>query len=371
MKFTASQVDLSFGLQTVTKAVSAKTTLPILSGILLKAENGRLNLTATDLEIGIECDVAAQVETAGAIVLPARYLTEIVRKVPAAALQVEVDPRNYTAIIRWGRSQYTIHGFSPEQYPFLPKVTNVPGYKLSQNTLKTMIRQTAFAVSHDETRPILTGAQLAINDGNCHLVATDGVRIAFRRTALKGLPEGHDKSTLVLPGRTLNELSRLLASNDEDTLTLSVTPTQAFFDLGDVRLVSRLLEGQFPDVLRLVPQTYSTSIKLSAQQLHDTCERAALIARDGSGAIKLGIAEDRVTVTSSTPEVGQVYEELAATIQGDPLEIGLNPRLLMEGLRAFETDDLLFEFAGNRSPSRMKPEGGDDFLYVVLPIVVW
>lgn len=371
MKFTASQVDLSFGLQTVAKAVSAKTTLPILSGILLKADNGRLNLTATDLEIGIECDVAAQVETAGAIVLPARYLTEIVRKVPAATLQVEVDPRNYTAVIRWDRSQYTIHGFSPEQYPFLPTATNVPSYKLNQNTLRTMIRQTAFAVSHDETRPILTGAQLALADGQCHLVATDGVRIAYRRSPLTEWTEAHEKSSLVLPGRTLNELSRLLASNDEDTLTLSVTPTQAFFDLGDVRLVSRLLEGQYPDVLRLVPQTYSTSIKLSAQQLHDACERASLIARDGSGAVKLGIADERVAITSSTPEVGQVYEEVAATIEGDALEIGLNPRFLMEGLRALETDDLLFEFSGNRTPSRMKPRERDDFLYVVLPIVIW
>lgn len=371
MKFTASQIDLSFGLQTVAKAVSSKTTLPILSGILLKADGDRLNLTATDLEIGIECDVAAQVETPGAIVLPARYLTEIVRKIPAPIIQVEVDPRNYTATLRWERSQYTIHGFSPEQYPFLPKANRTLGYKLGQNTLRNMIRQTAFAVSHDETRPVLTGAQLSITDGHCHLIATDGVRIAYRQTQLADWADGHENATLVLPGRTLNELFRLLGSTDDQVVTLSVTPTQAFFDLGDVRLVSRLLEGQYPDVLRLVPQSYSTGIQLSAQMLHDACERASLIARDGTGAIKVAIDADHLTITSNTPEVGQVYEELAATISGEPLEIGLNPRFVMDGLRALESDDLLFEFSGNRTPSRMKPAGRDDFLYVVLPIVIW
>lgn len=371
MKFTASQADLSYGLQTVAKAVSTKNTLPILSGILVKGDGNRLNLTATDLEIGIECMVSAQVAEEGSIVLPARYLTEIVRKIPAAAVEVEVDPRNYTAVLRWDRSQYTIHGFSPEQFPFLPRATQDAGYKLPQNVLRNMIRQTAFAVSHDETRPILTGAQMTLRDGHCQLLATDGVRIAYRRTALPESSQGGQSSSLVLPGRTLSELSRLLAANDEDTVGISVTPTQAFFDLGDVRLVSRLLEGQYPDVLRLVPQSYSTSLTLSAQQLHDACERASLIARDGSGAIKLGIDPERVTITSSTPEVGQVYEEVAASVQGDPLEIGLNPRFVMDGLKALDSDQLLFEFSGNRTPSRMKPQDRDDFLYVVLPIVVW
>lgn len=371
MKFTASQADLSYGLQTVAKAVSTKNTLPILSGILVKTDGNRLLLTATDLEIGIECDIKAQVSAEGAVVLPARYLTEIVRKIPASMVDLEVDARNYTATLRWERSQYTIHGFSPEQFPFLPQVDQTEGFKLQQNVLRNMIRQTSFAVSRDETRPILTGAQLTLRDGQCHLLATDGVRIAYRRTDLAEGPAEQEGASLVLPGRTLNELSRLLATNDEDTVTLVATPTQAFFNLGDVRLVSRLLEGQYPDVLRLIPQAYSTSLQLSAQKLHDACERASLIARDGSGAIKLAIGGEHLTITSSTPEVGQVYEEIAATMEGEPLEIGLNPRFVMEGLRALDSDALLFEFSGNRTPSRMKPPDRDDFLYVVLPIVVW
>lgn len=370
MRFTVSQADLATGLATAGKAVSTRNTLPILSGILVVADGDRLRLTATDLEIGIETPVPAQVDEEGQVVLPARYLTEIVRRVPAGPLQVEVDPRNFTASIRWERSQYTIHGSAADQFPHLPRPEGDPDYRIGQATLRNAIRQTAFAISHDETRPILTGACFDFDPPALQVTATDGVRIAYRRAQVQALAGNPRSARSVLPARTLHELARLLQGDDDAVAALTLTDNQAFFDLGPVRLVSRLLEGQYPDVMRLIPQQYETVVRLDTQPFHDACERASLIARDGSGAIKLGIDGSRLTITSSAPEVGEVYEEVAASIEGKPLEIGLNPRYLTEGLRALDTEQFLFELTDNRKPTRLKAAEHEDFLYVVLPIVV-
>lgn len=371
MRFNVSQADFATGLGIAGKAVSSRNTLPILSGILVRADKDRLTLTATDLEIGIEAPVPAEVIDPGQVVLPARYLTEIVRRLPAGRLQVEVDPRNFTATIRWERSQYTIHGSAADQFPHLPRPDAAPDYRIGQADLRTVVRQTAFAISHDETRPILTGACFDFDPPALQVTATDGVRIAYRRTRVEAPAEGARALRAVIPGRALNELGRLLQGGDDAVAALTLSENQAFFDLGDVRLVSRLLEGQYPDVMRLVPQQFETTVRLDTQPFHDACERASLIARDGSGAIKLGVDGDRLSITSNAPEVGEVYEELAATIEGNPLEIGLNPRYVTEGLRALDADQFLFQFVDNRKPTRLKASDHEDFLYVVLPIVVW
>ncbi|MCL5045792.1 MAG: DNA polymerase III subunit beta [Actinobacteria bacterium] len=371
MQFRASQSDLSLGLQTAAKAVSSKNTLPILSGILLKADRSRLNLTATDLELGIECQVPATVEVPGAIVLPAKYFAEIVRRIPSGDIRVSVDPQNFTATIRWERSQYIIHGFSPDQFPFLPQPQEEPVYSVRQEVLRDLIRQTAFAVSHDEARPVLTGVCLTLTGKQVEMVATDGVRIAYRRGDLAGKAEATDSVRLVIPGRAVNELARLLSGNEDDLASVHLTENQVFFDLGELRLVSRLLDGQYPEVLRLIPQDYPTRVRLSIQEFHDACERAALIVRDGSNTIKLGITPEQMTITSSMPEVGQVYEELTAAVEGEGLEIGLNPKFLSDCLRVLDSEEFVFEFTGPKTPSRIKLADSDDFLYLVLPVVLW
>lgn len=369
MLFTVHQSDFAQAVATAAKAVSTRNTLPILSGILLKAEGSTLQLTATDLEIGIEVRIPAQIEQAGQVVLPARYLTEIVRRIPDETVRVEIDPRNFTAVLRWGKSQYTIHGNDAEQFPYLPEPAGPDGYRIDQALLRHLIRQTAFAVAHDESRPILAGAQFRFAPPDLQVIATDGVRIAYRRGKLQ--TESTEAREVVIPGRTLNELSRLLGADADAMVTIRLTDSQAFFEMDGLRLVSRLLEGQYPDVLRLIPQNYSTRLQLPTQEFFESCERAALIARDGNNAIKLDIQPDRLVITSSVPEVGQVYEELAATMSGEPLEIGLNPRFLTEGLRVLDAEEFVFEFTGNRTPTKITPLDGDHFFYVVLPIVVW
>ncbi len=369
MKFTASQVDLAQGLALAAKAVSSRNTLPILSGILIKSGEHRLKLAATNLEIGIVASVPAQIEEPGEVVLPARYLTEIVRRLPMGTVQVEVDPNNFTALIRWDKSQYTIHGSSAEQFPYLPESGDDSRLTMEQSQLRTMIRQTAFAVSHDETRPVLTGASFNFAPPQIEVLATDGVRIAYRRGQLES--STGSQARVVIPGRTLSELSRLLSDEAGKKVEISLAQNQVFFDLDGVRLISRLIEGQYPEVFRLIPDEFGTSLRLSTQVFLETCERAELITRDGNNALKLSINPEKLVVTSNTPEIGQVYEEVAATVEGSSLDIGLNPRFLIEGLRSIDSEEIIFQFNGNRTPTRMKPAGNDDYLYVVLPIVVW
>lgn len=371
MRLTASQADLAATLAMVSRAVTNRHTLPILSGIHLEATGQTLTLTGTDLEIGITAPLPADVTEPGTIVLPAKYLTEIVRRLPAGPVTIEVDQSTYTATVTWDQSRYTIHGQAADQYPYFSQPSGQADYRLPQHRLRELVRQTAFAVSHDQARPILTGVLVMLQAPAITLVATDGIRIATSRGELQALSDSPTDASIVLPGRALQELSRLLASDSEGDVTVHLTDNQAHFGLGSIRLVSRLLDGQYPDVLRLIPEAYTTHVKLAAQSLQDACERAGLIAREGNNAVKLEIATTGVALSANAPEVGQVYEEIAATVSGEPLEIGLNPQLLVEGLRVIEEDEITFEFTGTRSPSRIRVTDKDDFVYVVLPMVTW
>lgn len=366
MKFLVAQQDLASGLQVVARAISSKNTLPILGGILINAADGQLTLTATDLEIGIECRVPAKVSLEGSTVLPARHLTDLVRKIPFGDISMEADPRNYRVTILWGRSQYIIHGHSADQFPYLPSTGGASPYSLSQSLLRGILRQTIFAVSHDETRPILTGALFRISGETLEVMATDGVRIAFRRDTIAS--QGSDAS-IVVPGRSLNELSRLLSGEDKDTVMIYVTQNQVFFDLGNIRVVSRLLEGQYPDVMRLVPQSYPTTASIRNVDFLEACDRASLLAKDG--AIKLALETERIIVTANTPEVGHVYEEVSSSLHGESLEIGFNARYLIEGLRSCDDEEVAFDLVSNKNPARIRPRNHDNFVYIVLPLITY
>lgn len=369
MKFSASQAELALGLSLAAKAVSSRNTLPILSGIMIKTDQNRLRLAATNLEIGIVTSVPAEIQEPGEIVLPARYLTEIVRRIPPGQVRIETDPNSYTAAIRWERSQYSIHGSSAEQFPYLPESGETAKYIMDQALLRNIIRQTAFAVSHDQTRPVLTGAFFIFEPPAVKVITTDGVRICCSQGEVESTSE--DPAKIVIPGRTLAELSRLLSDEPDEKVEISLAQNQVFFNINGVLLISRLLEGQYPDVMRLIPEQFGTSLRLPTRDFLDICERAELIAREGTNAVKLTITSDKLTITSNTPEIGQVYEEIAAAVEGAQLEVGLNPRFLIEGLRSTDAEEVVFQLNSNRTPTRLKPADSENFIYIVLPIVVW
>lgn len=367
MQITISQSDLSFGIQTVQRAVSTRSTLPVLSGILLQATNGKLRLAATDLELGIECLLPAKIIAEGAIVLPARYLGEIVRKIPAGDISITVDELNATAAIRWDRSDYTIHGFGADQFPVLPQADGQLRVELDQNVFRNLIRQTIFAASHDETRAILTGALVEIDGQDVRMVTTDGVRIAFGRGALSG-GRMETKVSFVVPGRTLNELGRLLYDEEGERLRLARNENQLFLDLGTIKVVSRLLDGTFPNCQQLIPAEYRTVARINTTAFRDACERASLITRDASNGIKLQFQGQEVVITANAPEVGKVYEEIDAEIDGDPVNIAFNARYLIEGLRVIDSEEITFSLTGPFGPVAVRSSDNDNYLYIALPL---
>ncbi len=368
MKITISQDALNSTLAIVSKAVSTKNTIPILSGIYLSAREGVLTLRATDMELAIESSVPCNVIIDGEIVLPARYLTDLVRRIPFGDIELAVDERNFTATVHWGRSQYVIHGFSPNQFPSLPDVDGASSFVISQVLLKDLLRQTTFSAGHDESKPWLTGVLFKLRDTRLTGTATDGVRIAHAATDAEN-PGGHSFS-IIIPSRSLNELGRLLSAEASDNTRVAMTANQVFFDLGKVRVISRLLEGQYPDVMRLVPQTYPTELVVNRTEFMEALERASLIAKDG--AVKVGLSDSKITVTSNTPEVGQVYEEIGAgTLAGEPLDIGFNSKFLVEYLKVLEEPEFKFQCSGSRNPARLQAVSNPNFTYVVLPLITF
>jgi len=368
VKIIISQEALSAALGIVSRAVSSKNTIPVLSGIYLAAKGEQLTLRATDLELAIESSAPCRVETEGEIVLPARYFGDLVRRIPFGDLQLSADLRNYTATVRWGKSEYVIHGFAADQFPTIPDIDGASTFQVRQVVLRDLLRQTTFAAGHDESKPWLTGVFFKLREDRLTGTSTDGVRIAHAEA--EALNPEQSSFAVIVPSRSLSELTRLLSADEEALATVSVTPNQIFFDLGTIRVISRLLEGQYPDVLRLVPQHYPTEVILSRTEFLEAIERAALIARDG--AIKLGVGEGRVTITSNTPEVGHVYEEVpASSFTGDPLDIGFNSRFLMEFLKVVEAAEIRFQCSGSRNPARLQPVENAHFTYVVLPLITY
>lgn len=367
MHLIVEQETFAAALTTVSKAVSAKNTIPALSGVLLRARQDTLMLQATDLELAMQSSAPAQVLEEGAIVLPARYLTDLVRRIPFGQIELSVDRHNYTATLRWQKSQYMIHGFPPDQFPHIPEPDVSSLFTISQSLLREVLRQTAFAAAHDETRLYLTGVHLTIRGTELLAVATDSARIAHSRAHIQN-PAGVAAQAIV-PSRSLHELVKVLSGEPGDDARIAVTANQIFFDLGNLRVISRLLEGQYPDVLRLIPHQYATRVKVARDQFLEAIERAALITKDS--AVKLGITPGLLTITANTPEVGQVYEEVPIELSGDPLDIGFNARLLMDGLKVMVDQEFTFEFSGNRHPSRITSAGDEAFLYVVLPLITY
>ncbi len=366
MKLIASQEVLSEALQTVSRAVAPRTTLPVLAGIFLKAEEDHLQLLASDLEMAIRSRVAADVERAGAVVVPARYFAELVKRAPAGDIEIAVNPDNWTVELQWAGADYVIHGEAPENYPSLPFGEDDGSCTLEQAMLKEMIRQTVFAAATDEARPVLTGCLMRLRNGHVEMVATDGFRLAYRRVPLVDDDQGLTDSGVVIPARALQEVARLLG--DQGTVSISARANQATFTVADTKLMTRLLEGQFPAFEKVIPGHYRSMMRLDRQRFHQGCERAALLGRDRGMGVRLTVQGGTLTITGVSSEVGRVHEELQVELEGEAIEITFNPRFLLDGLRAVAGERVIFETTGPFGPARMRGEDDPDFYYIVLPL---
>lgn len=344
----------------VQKAVPSKTTLPILEGILFVAKNGKLTLISTDLELGIETSINVDVLEQGSLVVSSRIIGEIVRKLPDA--DVEIEKKENLIYIKSENSEFKVLGLSQEEFPQLPSIEKDRGISISNSMLKEMIRQTIFAVSTDEIRPILTGVLMEVRGKEVTMVALDGFRMAVKNIEI--LSDENIKA--VIPGKTLTELGKIL-NDSEDTVNIFISKNQILFQTGETTIISRLLEGEFINYSQLIPEEYKIRIKLQTEKLLDACERAALFARDSNNTIRFEINDDIMNIRSNS-ESGDAHEELKVIKEGEDIEIAFNPRYFIEALKAINNDEITIEFTTNVSPSIIKPVNDSGFLYLILPV---
>jgi DNA polymerase-3 subunit beta len=363
MRINTTKDSLLYGVQMVQRAVSPKNPLPILSGIMFNADKNTLKVTATDLEIGIECHVQVTTIEPGTIVIPARYITDIVRKLPDVPIDLITDTSNNTVLLKYSNSEVKLHGFNADEFPSFPTVENNVSVKIAAPILKEMLRQVLFAASTDENRPVFTGILFEIKDNNLLLVSTDTHRLALRRLDLK---ESVENTKVIIPGRTLSELVRIVG-NSEELVTITLGGNQALFELKETVLVSRLIEGQFPAYDQVVPKNYKSRLRLKVKDLLESTERAALLTTSGKQTIKLSCQQDLLLITANT-EIGRIHEEINSFLEGDPMEIAFNASYLTDVLRAIGKEEIYFELNGPLSPGVVKPVDGDNYLALILPV---
>lgn len=364
MKITCNQKDLSAAINVVQKAVSARTTLPILEGILLEAYNGTLKLTGNDLNIGIEKKIDIEIDQPGAVVISSRLFGEIVRKLPPSEVSLSLEDNQLKIICE--KSKFVLTGQDPLQFPELPSVTNDNALSMDKELFNSMIKQTIFAISQDENRPILTGSLIELKDGILTIVSIDGKRLALRNATIDSTSD----FKMVVPAKALNEVNKIIASSNKDDsdFTILSTDKHILFEVDDIKVVSRLLEGEFIKYSQMFPTEFKTSVEVNTDELLHSVERASLLAREGkNGAIKLAVKENLIEITSNA-EIGSVNESVTVDMSGNELEIGFNPRYISEALKVIDSEKVILKFITGVSPCIIKPADNDNFTYLVVPV---
>ncbi len=368
MKLSVMQENLARGLQVVSRAVSTRNTLPVLANVLLKTEDAGLKLTATNLEIGITYWVPAKIDTDGATTVPARLLTDVVNSLPAGD-KVDLELQGVATLrIRTPRFETHIKGIDADDFPAIPIAGERPTTRVPQKELKQALEETAFAAASDEARPILTGVLARFEGDRLTLAAADNYRIAVKTISL--LDPVEDVS-IVIPARSLNELSRILSeTSDPVDIVLSAPRNQILFHLEGVDLVSRLIDGQFPPYQNVLPKSHSTRAVLEREDLLKAVRLAALIASSSANIVKLqvGVDGEPGLMVTANAEVGDNEGRVEAAVEGDGTTIAFNARYLLDVLQNVDADQFALELNGPLSPGVFKPVGDDQYVHVVMPV---
>ena len=375
MKFDIMRDRLLDGLNDVMKAVSSKTTIPILTGIKIDVSEEGMRLTGSDADITIQTYIPVEengeqlinVEKPGSIVLQAKMFNEIVRKLPTNDVEFEVSEKFQTRI-RSGKSDFHLIGLDSTEYPLLPELSEDNQFTVPADLLKSIIRETVFAVSTSESRPVLTGVHWQIKDGELVCVATDSHRLARRKVTLEHLPS--EQSSVVVPGKSLTELSKIL--NDSTTpVDIVMTNQQVLFKTNDVLFFSRLLEGNYPDTSRLIPEEYKTDVTVNGRSLLQAIDRASLLAReDRNNVVRFTTMQDNtIEISSNSPEVGKVEEQIqVSSLVGEELKISFSAKYMMDALKAIDGQDVVIQFTGAMRPFIIRSVHDDAILQLILPV---
>jgi len=372
MKFKINQDHFSNGLQQVLNVVGSRATMPILSNVLIEAEEGHISLTTTNLDLGIRCRIKADVSEPGGITLPVRKLATIVRELPQNEVFIETGDNNQAKITSGG-SLFKIMGISTEEFPPLPTFENRHVFELSQTEIVSMLKSVSYGQSNDENRYILNGVYFNFADAKLTLVATDGRRLAL--TALDTEISEDNAGSLILPAKTVAELERLMGKGEK--VKIAFNDRQAAFeisidDTGDtglvdhLYLVSKIVEGNYPNYRQVIPKETEHRVKIERELMLECVHRAALVTSDKSNSVKLKMSKNLLEISGSSSEFGESHESMAIAYDGPEVQVAFNPQFLMEPLKALTKDEVFFEFKDELSPGLFKTL--NNFICVIMPL---
>jgi len=373
MKVSVLQENLAYGLSIVSRAVSPRSTLPVLANVLVATDEGRLRLSATNLEMGITCWIGAKITEEGSTTVPARTFADLVNTLPDGQVDMDLEVRTQTLNVQSGTSNTDIKCIDAQEFPPITVPDMDGGVAFQAEEFKDMIRQVVFAASTDDARPVLTGVLMTIEDSTVTLAAADGFRLSVRTVNL-GEPAGKSVHAII-PARALNELARIMGDGEEDvTMVLPSGRGQVVFSMKDIELTSQLIEGAFPEFQQIVPTGYNTRTIISTDAFLKACKQAEIFARDGSHIARINVSPGdelqpgTVEISAQSEETGSSEAVVDATIEGQPILIAFNVRFLREVLDVVDTPNVALETTASAAPGMIHSLGDDDFLHVIMPM---
>ena len=371
MKVTCLQENLSHGLQVSGRGVSSRTTLPILGNVLLRTEAGRLKVTATNLEVGINCWVAAKVEDEGAITVPAKLFTDFVNSLPPGPIELSLNVRTKTVHIKSGPFEANLKGLDAEEFPIIPSIPDKPTTRMSQGVLRKMIREVAFVAATDDSRPVLTGVLTTFEGAELLMAAADPYRLSVRHGQL--LAKVAEKMEIIVPAKSLFEVERILSDSD-DAVDIYITPnkSQVIFHTEETDLVSRVIEGQFPNYKQVIPTSSQTTVVVQRDDLLKATRLASYFARDAANIVRFQIdpqSDTPLVVSATAAEVGDNTGRIDATVQGQATTIAFNSRFVQDALGSLSAPEVKLELGGPLAPGVVKvTDDEENYLHVVMPL---
>lgn len=363
MKIICSKTNLMKGVNIVSKAVPSKTTMPILECILIDASLNVIKLTANDMELGIETTIEGEIVEHGIIALNAKIFSEIVRKLPDSDVIIDVQPDNQT-LITCEKAKFNIAAQSGEDFSYLPSIEKEDSIKISEFTLKEMIRQTIFSIADNDTNKMMTGELFEIKDDRLKVVSLDGHRISIRNIELK---DSYDYNKVIVPGKTLLEISRIIGGEAEDEVEISFTKNHIVFEFGKTVVISRLIEGEYFRIDQMLSSDYDTKVRVNRQELLNCIDRATLLIKEGDKKPIIITIEDEKMELKIKSQIGSMDEEIMISKEGKDLMIGFNPRFLIDALRVIDDEEVDLYFMNAKAPCFIRNEE-QSYIYLILPV---
>jgi DNA polymerase-3 subunit beta len=366
MKLSLNTANLLSQLQTTSRVASSRSAVQALSGVMLSASSdAKPELLATDMEIGLRVPLDAEIARPGSVVLPARLLLDVVRSLPSQTVTLELRTAEQDVELIAGPATFHLRTLRAEDFPSLPAPAPDTRVVLPADAFVQTVTRVARSASRDETRPVLTGILMSAAGQQLRMVATDSYRLSVKETALEAALQGSLEANV--PARALQELARIATQVAPDSIAVSVGQNQAIFELGDVVLSSRLIDGQFPNYRQLLPETVEHELRLSSTEATDVVRRISLMAQKNA-PLRLSFSEGSLTVSAQTPDVGEASEAIPVPFHGEPFEIGFNPEFLRDGLESIESDELVLKLISPLRPGLIESPDAGDFVYLIMPI---